>query len=227
MPTSRKPLELDAGRIFRWSFLLIFLALEWLVWDHVRQRPMRRPALRVVVFLLAPWATRRAALGALILAGVVTLAGMLLVRLVVAPLLDRWLRPAFDPSSWMFHLSAGEAPEAIAPARFRSAGGSSPGALVLTGRRIWFLPASWGREPWSLARADLHRVEAEPTSFARFLPVRNWPDRIRLTDRSGEPATFAVADPDEVLGWFAPPVAVAAGAAGARPRVAREGVFDA
>ena len=29
MLSSRKPLEIDSGRVFRWSFLVIFLLLEW------------------------------------------------------------------------------------------------------------------------------------------------------------------------------------------------------
>jgi hypothetical protein len=161
----------------------------------------------------------------LILAGVSTLAGMLFVRLILAPLLDLWLRPASDPSSWMFHLSAGEAPEASVPARIRTDGGWRPGSLVLTGRRLWFLPASWGPEPWSMARQELVRVEAEPPAFARFLPVRHWPARLRLTDRAGEHARFAVADPDAVLGWFVPPRDAAANPTSAR--AVPEGVFDA
>jgi hypothetical protein len=225
MPPSRKPLQIDAGRIFRWSFLLTFLVFEWVVWQHILQRPVRRPRHRMLILLLAPWATRRATLAALILAGVFTMAGMLFVRLVVAPLLNLWLSPAFDPSSWMFHLSAGEAPEASVPARFRSEGSWRPGALVLTGRRIWFLPAAWGPEPWSMARKEFVRVEAEPPAFARFLPVRHWPDRLRFTDRAGDHASFAVADPDAVLAWFAP--SRHGDVAPPRPRVVPEGVFDA
>ena len=56
-----------------------------------------------------------------------------------------------------------------------------PGALVLTKRRIWFLPAAWDVEPWSIARDDVERIEAEPPALARFLPVRNWPDLLRFT----------------------------------------------
>src|SRR5262249_56413501 len=104
-----------------------------------------------------------------------------------------------DPSSWLFHLAAGEAPGAGGPARCRSAGSWRPGARVLTGRRLWFLPAAWGPEPWSIARNELERVEAEPPALARLLPVRHWPDRLVFTDRAGEQASFAVADPGAVL----------------------------
>src|SRR5262245_22771232 len=104
------------------------------------------------------------------LASLATLAAMVLVRLILGPLLDWWLRPAFDPSSWLFHLSAGESPAASLPARWRTGGIWRPGALVLTGRRVWFMPAAWGLEPWSLAREDFERVEAEPPALIRYLP---------------------------------------------------------
>jgi hypothetical protein len=227
MPTSRKPLEVDAGRVFRWSFLVIFLALEWIVWDRLCHRPMRRPDLRPLVFLLAPWATRRAALLAVIGAGAATVAGMVLVRLIVAPLSSRWLRPDSDPSSWMFHLSAAEAPEASVPARSREEGEWRPGSLVLTGRRVWFLPSGWGPQPWSMARGEIARVEPVPPAFARYLPVRHWPDEVRFTGRSGEVAAFAVEDPDAVLAWFAATVRGTVAPPPPRGRAAHEGVSDA
>lgn len=202
MPTSRKPIEVDAGRVFRWSFLIAFLAIEWIIWDRLCRRPMRRPVLRPLVLLLAPWATRRAALLGLIGAGAWTVAGMVFVRRVVEPMLSLWLRPRYDPSSWAFHLSAGEAPEASVPARLLADGHWRPGALVRTARRIWFLPSQWGPEPWSMARGEIGRVEAVPPGFARSLPVLHWPDRVRFTSRSGEAAAFAVDDPDAVLAWF-------------------------
>ena len=225
MPPSRKTLELDAGRIFRWSFLVIFLVYEWALWHRIPWRRVRRPGHRLLIFLLAPWATRRVALAALILSCAVTIGGMLFVRLVIAPLLNLWLRPAYDPSAWSFHFSAGEAPEACVPGRFRAGAGWRPGALVLTGRRIWFLPSAWDAEPWSMPREDIGRIEAEPPAFARFLPLRHWPDRLRLTDRVGGQADFAVADPDAVLAWFAP--SRSGDAAPPLPHAVPEGAFDA
>src|SRR5262249_27706960 len=122
-------------------------------------------------------------------------------------------------------LSAGEATEASVPARFRSGGSWRPGALVLTGRRLWFLPTAWGPEPWSIARSELERVEAEPPALARLLPVRHWPDRLVFPGGAGEHASFAVAAPDAVLSWFAP--TRGGDVARPRPRVVPEGVFDA
>jgi len=225
MPPPPKPLEIDAGRVFRWSFLAVFLALEWSAWIRIGRRLAWMPRRRVPVMRLAMWTTTWAAFGAFLLAVVSTLAAMMFTRLILAPLLDRWLRPAFDPSSWMFHLSAVETPMASLPARWRSGGRSRPGALVLTSRRIWFMPSAWDLEPWSIACEDVARVEAKPPVPARVLPVRNWPDLLGFTARTGEQAWFAVADPAAILAWFAPPRRPELPAAS--PRIAPQGVFDA
>jgi hypothetical protein len=225
MPSSRKLLEIDSGRVFRWSFVAVFLLLEAIAWQRIGQRLALMPRRRVPVFRMAIWSTWQAAIGASMLALLTALAAMLLVRLILEPLLDLWLRPAFDPSSWMFHLSAGESPAASVPARWKSGGIWRPGALVLTGRRIWFMPASWGLEPWSMAREDLERAEALPPALARLLPVRHWPDLLRVTARSGHQASFAVADPEAVLAWFWPPHRPDSAPPGSR--VAPQGVFDA
>ena len=138
-------------------------------------------------------------------AGAVTLAANVAVWLILAPLLNSWLRPGFDPSAWMFHLPAGESPADSMPARWKSGGLWRPGALVLTPRRIWFMPAAWDAEPWSIAHDDVERVETKPPALARLLPVRNWPNLLCFTARAGDHASLAVADPDAILAWFAPP----------------------
>jgi hypothetical protein len=224
MPPSRKPLEIDPGWIFRWSFLAAFLALSAPFWVRIGRRLAMMPVRPILVLRLVIRTTQWAAVGALLLAGLTLLAGIVFSRLILAPLLDRWLRPAFDPSSWMFHLAAGESPTASVPARWKSGGTSRPGALVLTGRRIWFMPSAWDLEPWSMTRQDVERVEAKPPALARVLPVRNWPDLLRITARTGDEAWFAVADPGVVLAWFAPSRRPDTRSPG--PRVAPQGVFD-
>ncbi len=225
MPSSRKPLGIDAIWIFWRSFLLSFLIFEWLVWQRVRQIPVRVPGHRLLIFLLAPKATRLSIFNAMVVAGCVTLAAMLVVQLVIAPLLRAWLRPSVNPSWWLFHLSSGDSPVASVPGRWKSGGRWRPGALVLTNRRLWFFPAAWDLEPWSAARADLEQIELEPSLFTRLAPIRNWPERLHFSARSGEDARFAVADPEAVLAWFAPdphPDDVMT-----HPRIAPQGAFDA
>ena len=80
----------------------------------------------------------------------------------------------------------------------------------------------WSPGQWPAWTA---RVEAQPPALARLLPVRHWPDLLRFTSRTGDHASFAVADPDAVLAWFAPPGRPDACPAGRR--VVPQGVFDA
>ncbi|MGP0064761.1 MAG: hypothetical protein ACLQGP_14330 [Isosphaeraceae bacterium] len=225
MSSSRKPLEIDAVWIFWRSFLVFFLVFEWMLWNQLRQMPVRVPGHRLIIFLLAPRATRRSVFNAMILAGCFTLATTMVVQVIVRPLLNRWLTPKVDPSWWMFHLSSGDSPLASVPGRWQSEGRWQPGALVLTSRRIWFFPADWGHPPWSAARDSIERIEAEPSRLARLAPVRNWPELLRLSARMQDDARFAVADPDAVLGWFSPDPH--RDDVVAHPRIAPQGAFDA
>jgi hypothetical protein len=205
MPPSSQPLQVNAGRIFWRSLIVIFLVLECLLWLRLLQVPVRVPGHRVIIFLLAPRATRRSLALALLLAGVLTVLAVLVVKLIVRPLLYVWLKPAVDPSWWLFHLSAGESPVAIAPARWHTGSRWQPGALVLTNRRLGFFPGDWGVEPWSLARADIAGIEPQPAGMARLSVIQNWPERLHVSSRSGEGALFAVADPEAILAWFGLP----------------------
>lgn len=225
MPPSSQPLEIDSGRVFRWSFLAVFLAVSLPFWWRVVRLLALWPRRRVLLLRLAMRSTWWAAFGSVLFAAVIVLVAKLFTRWILAPLLDRWLRPAFDPASWTFHLAAGESPTAAMPARWKRGAMSRPGALVLTGRRIWFMPSDWNIEPWSMARQDVERVEMTTPALVRALPVRHWPDGLRFTDRTGDDARFAVADPGAVLAWFAPPRWP--DAASPSPRVAAQGVFDA
>ena len=59
MPPASKPLDIDARWLYRRSFLLFFLVFELLAWHRLQRFPMRAPANRVLIFLLARWATPR------------------------------------------------------------------------------------------------------------------------------------------------------------------------
>ena len=222
MSPSRKPLELNAGRVFWRSFFLVFLVIECLLWHRVQQWPVRVPGHRLLRFLLHTGP--RVVFPAMLLAGAFTVLALLAVKLIVEPLLRLWLNPRVDPSSWLFHLSPSEAPVAGSSGRWHAAGRWQPGALVLTNRRIWFFPAGWGVEPWSLAREQLDRVEADPPWLGRLAAIRNWPDRLRFSARDGEHASFAVADPGAVLAWFG--AAVRPDGDASTHRNAPQGVLD-
>jgi hypothetical protein len=203
MPPSSQQIEVDTGWVFWRSFLLVFLVREAMVWHWIQRLPRRLPpGHQLMIFLVWPNATRASLLLALLLGGVITLVAVLAVSLIVRPLLNRWRRPLVDPAESLFHLAASESPVASTPARRKSGWRWQPGALILTNRRLWFFPASWHDEPWSLAREDLTGIDLEPVSLAQLAPIRNWPDRLRLSTLTGEGAAFAVADPHAVRAWF-------------------------
>jgi hypothetical protein len=223
MPPSSKELQADIGRVFWRTFLLVFLLREVIVWNWLLARvPLRR---RVLILLLWPGGTVRSVFMALFAAAFFTLLLVLVVRLIITPALNLWLKPAIDPSEWMFHLAASESPVAISRARRKSGSRWQPGALVLTDRRLWFFPSVWYHEPWSLACKDLDRLEPVPAPIATLAPIRNWPARLRFSSPARDESTFAVADPDAVLAWFRP--ATNQDESRAAPGATRQGVFDA
>ena len=225
MLSSRNRLEIDSGRVFRWSFLVIFLLLEWFTWQRIGRRLMFLPVRRVPIVRIAILASWRAAFGATVLAGAVTLAASLFVSLIWQRLLDLWLPARVRPIRVVVSL----------PSR-RSAGRQPAGSVEMR-RGVAARCAGADRTP-DLVHArglgcgalvdgppGLARVEAQPPAVARFLPVRHWPDLLRFTSRTGDHASFAVADPDVVLAWFTPPGRPDALPAG--HRVVPQGVFDA
>jgi hypothetical protein len=219
MPPASKPLDLDARWLYRRSFLLFFLVFEMLVWHRIQRFPMRTPGHRVLLFLLARWATPRSFLLAMVAGGAFTLLAVLVVRLIARPLVTFWLSPSADSSWGLFHLTASEKIFASVPARRLSGWMWKPGTLALTNRRLWFFPANGHDEPWFVRLDDIPRIVAQRPALSELGPIRNWPEHLHVASLSGPDAVFATALPSAVLGWFYPPigrdeVAVAATTAG-------------
>jgi hypothetical protein len=226
MPPASKPLDLDARWLYRRSFWLFFLVFEILVWHRIQRFPMRAPANRALVFLLARWATPRSFLLAMVAGGTFTLLAVLFVRLIVRPLVKFWLSPTADSSWGLFHLTASETIVASVPARRLSGWLWKPGSLALTNRRLWFFPANGHDEPWFIRLDDLARIVPERPALSELGLIRNWPEHLHVTSLSGPDAVFATVEPSAVLGWLNLPigrdgVAVAATSAGRSA-----GVFD-
>ncbi len=216
--------HVDLKGIFWRTFFLIFLVRELVVWSWLQRIPFRDPFRRVVIFLVSRRATRASLAWALVGGGAVAILAFLIDSLIVGPLLKRWLCPVVDSSSLLFHLAAGEPVVASTPARRHAGGGWKPGTLVLTDRRLWFIPAGWHDEPWSLNFKEIDRVEPLPAFLARVAPIRNWPEHLRFRTRSDEETTFAMANPSTVLAWFYPPVQ--SGAELIPATKPRQGAFD-
>ncbi len=200
-PTSER-LDIDARWIYRRSFLLFFIAFELLAWLRVRRLPARVRGPRWMIFLLAPWATLRSLLLAVVAAAIFAVVVVVVVRVIVRPLLRVWLSPPADLSWGLFHLTAAETIVASAPARRVLGWHSKPGSLALTNRRLWFFPANGHDEPWFLRLEDVDRVVAKRPVFAASSPIRNWPEQLHVTSHSGPEAIFATAVPSVVLEWF-------------------------
>jgi hypothetical protein len=202
MPHPSKQIGIDARWIYGRSFLLFFLVNQLVVWHRLSQLPIRMPGHRMILFLVAPWATPQSFAVALLAAGILTILSILVVRLIVRPLWSLWLNPTVDPAWGLFHTSAGESIVSSMPARRRSSPRWQPGSLALTNRRVWFFPSAWDGEPWSLDLDEADRIEQESSIVAGLLPIRNWPVPFHILGRSGQVATFAVADLDAVRSWF-------------------------
>jgi hypothetical protein len=154
-------------------------------------------------------------MASIVVATMATAVAAVVVRLVVRPLLERWLSPPADPDMGQFHLAANERVVASSPAR-RSVGRGWPaGTLIRTNLRIWFLPHAHDGEIWSCPLDRLADVRAEPAAVPLGL-IRDWPDRVAVRVDGDETALFAVPDPPAVLSWSRPAPAVA-GTGPARP----------
>jgi len=197
-----RSLQIDIQWIFWRLFWFVFLVCQFAVWQRVRRLLPRGMGHRnFIMHMVLPSVLSSLFVATLMAAGL-TLFAFLAVKLVVGPLLSSWLTPAVDPTAVQFHLAAGEASLTSMPARRRWGWSWQPGALVVTDRRIWFLPTAWNLEPWSASRSEIVRCEAELPTFAMMLPIGNWPELLRLTIRDGCQSTYAMADPRSLLAYF-------------------------
>ena len=213
---TKQRLRLDSGAVFLRLALCFFVVREafvWLVW----MRPGRgRPLQRILFFVLRKWGTPHSVLYALLFATVATSLLELLVRLIVAPLVQRWHTPWTDESAGLFHVAANERVLGSSPAR-RAAGRQwEAGTLVQTNLRLWFFPRAHDAEIWSRPLDALREIRLEPAPRVAWGYVLGWPTRLKLgvagSGGNGRPfddvedqrdhEVFAVPDPGAVLAWF-------------------------
>jgi hypothetical protein len=205
MSPASKQLDIDARWLYWRMFLLFFFVFEMIAWQRIQRFPMRAPGHRLIVFLFARGATPRSLVRAIFAGATFTLMAFLIVRLIVRPLLNFWLRPSADSSGGLFHLTASETIVASVPARRRTRWIWKPGSLALTNRRLWFFPAEFNDEPWFLPLDDVADIVPERPLFAELAPIRNWPEHLRVSASSRPDAIFALAEPDAVLAWLSLP----------------------
>jgi len=190
-PDRPPPIRLAFGALF-WRlmgiFSLVFATLAaFFVYGWVAAG-RRIPAF----FLLMPMLSAIA----FFLAAVITVAADLTVRTIVRPRLLRWQAPRAVEGQGPFHLDARERIEAESPARMALGRSWPAGRLVLTERRLLFLPNAWDLEPWQAARGRLRetRPVEHPRTFGGL--VRGLPPRLEVVADDATSARFALPDAD-------------------------------
>ncbi len=104
----------------------------------------------------------------------------LAVRLIVRPRMLAWLAPKGDPMHADFHLEPRERVTAETPARYSLGRAWSPGRLVLTDRRLLFLPGAWDVEPWACPRGRVQGARPSEPPRAFWGLVRGVPPRLEV-----------------------------------------------
>jgi hypothetical protein len=104
----------------------------------------------------------------------------LAVRLIVRPRMLSWLAPKGDPMHADFHLEPRERVMAETPAQCALGRAWAPGRLVLTDRRLMFLPGAWDVEPWTCPRGRVQGARPSEPPRAFWGLVRGIPPRLEI-----------------------------------------------
>jgi hypothetical protein len=123
-----------------------------------------------------------------------TLIVSLTVGLIVRPRMLGWLAPRSEEGHAAFHLEPREHEVSSSPARLAQGRSWAPGRLVLTDRRLLFLPNAWDVEPWTLRFDRLLDATPTPAPRAFWGLVENIPPRLRVAETSQPPHEFAMLD---------------------------------
>ncbi len=172
---ARPPIRLAFGVLF-WrlmGLLTLFFALILTLAIFGRVPAGKR--LGVFLFAMPSFAAV-----AFFLAATGTVLADLAVRLIVRPRMLSWLAPRGDPMHADFHLEPRERVEAETPARCALGRAWSPGRLVLTDRRLLFLPTAWDVEPWSSPRGRVQGARTVEPPHAFWGLVRGVPPHLEV-----------------------------------------------
>ncbi len=171
----RPPIRLAFGALF-WRLMGLFTLLFALIlFLAVIGRVPAGKRLAVFLFSMPGFAVV-----AFFLAATGTVLVDLAVRLIVRPRMLAWLAPRGDPMHADFHLEPRERVEAESPARYSLGRNWAPGRLVLTDRRLLFLPGAWDVEPWTCPRGRVQAARAAEPPRAFWGLVRGLPPRLEV-----------------------------------------------
>ncbi|WP_422929515.1 hypothetical protein [Singulisphaera sp. PoT] len=196
---TRNELDLDVRTFFFQMLAINFFLAQLLIWLHFPHHGQLGQRILLALFTIP-----MAMFPALLTAGLMTLAAALLVRILIRPLVDRWLRPVVDDAQGAFHLAPSEWVIEASPARWKKGWLWIPGLLVRTNQKVWFFPRAFEVEAWSCLLVSPRDVELEPGLKAAWGYIKNWPDRVVVRVADDSPAVFAVPEPHSVSQWLKP-----------------------
>lgn len=195
--------RLDFGAMFWRVFLVVAVIAEIGLWNKLRPFLFNRnTGFRVAAMILK---SPRVLFVAFLIAALITVLIDLYVRHVMGPLMARWYAPRRDQefgTPLAFRLESNEKILDEMPARRVQGRRAHAGTLVRTDRHLWFTPAAWHGEPWSLPLRDLGGLLSRPHHVRFGSLIRGLPDRVIVCDNEGGEAEFVVLDPDSLLDWF-------------------------
>ena len=187
---TQPPIRLAFGFVF-WRLMLYLTAMVGIAVALAIHRRVPLPQ-AVAVFIwwipsILALAFSWAALGTVLLA--------LIVRLFIAPRMRRWQSPRIDESTtqFAFHLEPHERECESSPCRLLDGGRlGSPGRLVLTDRRLLFLPNDWRGESWSARLVRLDHAACAPGRAMMGRMIKGVPASLEVVFLGEAPRRFAV-----------------------------------
>jgi hypothetical protein len=189
-PSTRpRPIRLAFGVLFWRLFLGLTLVFALLVGLVVVQRVPPQHVPFAFFFRMIPCVAV-----AFSFSSFLTLMVSLTVGLIVRPRMLGWLAPRSEEGHSAFHLEPREHEVSASPARMAEGRSWAPGRLVLTDRRLLFLPNAWDIEPWSLRYDRLHDAAATPAPRAFWGLVLDIPPRLNVSETGKPPHQFAMLD---------------------------------
>jgi hypothetical protein len=189
LSTKPRPIRLAFAvlfwRLFLWLTLIFALILGLFIANRV---PLQRAPFVFFSVMIVYVAV------AFAFSSFLTLMVSLAVGAIVRPRMLGWLAPRSEEGHSAFHLEPREHEVSASPARMAQGRSWAPGRLVLTDRRLLFLPNAWDIEPWSLRYDRLHDAAATPAPRAFWGLVLDIPPRLNVGETGKPPHQFAMLD---------------------------------
>lgn len=183
-----------------WNGVLLVFSLELFgLAMHIATAAPAAPLRRKLRYFLhrAPGMT----VTAMFIAAISCVLADLALRFVVSPLAHRWRSPGgMDPSLLAFHLEIGERVFAQAPGRRRLGRRRwQRGNVVVTNRRLLFLPSAWETEPFTIPIAQIRGLALQNAPPLLGGMIVGAPRRFVAIDSNNRETAFMLANAGQFL----------------------------